>query len=224
MGQAKRRGSRDERIAQAKSQAQLNPRVHSPASAPINRPQTMADIARLQNAVGRLVDNLTTPVEINNQVTQFARMLSDREPVFLDCEPEPWSRQSCCDSNVAKYIETHGGSILCGYRIWYNGPLYIEGERHAVWTDGDVIRDVSFVDTGEAQVLFVPDEHGFDDAPPKIRFAFNDEDKGIISQLDAIERTMPKQRMSSERAWEVMPSYEQWLAGKRMPNLFVALG
>ncbi len=224
MGQAKQRGSRDDRIAQAESRAQIAPKMHSPKSGSIKLPQSMADIARLQHALGRLVDNLTTPAEINDQVILFAKTLSDQEPVFLECKPEPWSRQSCCDANVAKYIEHQGGKILCGYRIWYNSPLYIEGERHAVWTDGDVIRDVSFVDTGETQVLFVPDDQGFDDASPKVRFAFNDEDKGIVSQIDAMERTIPKQRMSPEKAWEVMPSYEQWLAGKRMPNLFATLG
>lgn len=55
--------------------------------------------------------------------------LSAMSPIFLDCKPEAWSRQSCCEMNVARYIEDHGGRMICGYRIWYNEPLYIEAER-----------------------------------------------------------------------------------------------
>lgn len=74
-------------------------------------------------------------------------------------------------------MKDNGGEMLCGYRIWYNEPLYIEGERHAVWSDGESIRDVSFVDTGETTVLFVPDNYGFDDVPSKVRLAFNEADR-----------------------------------------------
>jgi hypothetical protein len=166
----------------------------------------------------RLLEGITTPASINDQVLEFARTLSDKEPLYLDCQPEPWSRQSCCDANVLKYIETNGGRMLCGYRLWYKEPLYIEGERHAIWTDGNLIRDVSFVDTGETKILFVPDDRAFDAAPGKIRHVFDEADRATLATLEAMERAAPMRRLSPKEAWDIMPSYEQWLGGRRMPN------
>jgi hypothetical protein len=113
--------------------------------------------------------------------------------------------------------------MLCGYRIWYSAPRYIEGERHAVWTDGSQVRDVSFCDTGETRILFVPDDQRFEGARKKVRYAFEDADRQLVARFDAIERMAPIAQMSAEQAWAVMPSYEQWLAGDRMPNLIPTL-
>jgi hypothetical protein len=217
MGQAKTRGSREERISQARASAEKA--IELPVSRSISAPKTIIEHMALQKKASRLFANMTTPSEVSSLVLQFTRLLSDKTPIFLDCAPEPWSRQSCCDSNVAKYIEEHGGRTLCGYRIWYNEPIYIEGERHAIWTDGEVVRDVSFVDSGETKVLFVPDDKVFDGAPAKIRYAFNESDKITVAQFEAAEQLMSIRTMSPTEAWDQMPTYESWLAGKRMPNL-----
>jgi hypothetical protein len=172
-------------------------------------------IARLLDP---LIDGLTTPAVIDDQVTQFAQQLSDDAPMLLDCQPEPWSRQSCCDLNVAKFIEMHGGRMLSGYRIWYTQPRYIEGERHAVWTDGTTIRDVSFVDTGETKTVFVPDDRAFDDAPAKVRFAFDEADKQALAAYESLASLVPISTMPDGQAWDTYPTYEAWLAGERMPN------
>lgn len=215
MGQAKQRGTREERIAQALD------RKKGEATGLRGLPGQLSPVEFLNLRAGldRLRANLTTPTEINDQVLQFSRLLSSNGPVFLECQPEFWSRQSCCDINVEKYIEQHGGRALCGYRIWYNGPIYIEGERHVVWTNGEITRDVSFVDTGETRILFVPDELGFSEAPGKVRFAFNDVDKALLAQFEVMERAVPMVKASAQEAWETMPTYEQWLGGKRMPNV-----
>ncbi len=55
-----------------------------------------------------------------------------------------------------------------------------------MWTDGKVIRDVSFVDTGETTTVFIPDDIGFDDAPGKMRFAFEETDKAMLADYEAI--------------------------------------
>lgn len=222
MGQAKQRGSREERIAQAHARAEEAPKFRTQGPAQATMPQSFAEVLQLKARADRLFAGLTTPTQINEQVEQFAQTLSDQPPMFLDCRPEPWSRQSCCDANVAKYIESHGGRMLCGYRIWYNEPLYIEGERHAVWTDGEEILDVSFVDTGETTILFLPDGYGFDDAPPKVRFAFDESDKETLAQFETVERAMPVSRLAPQAAWDTMLTYEQWLIGERMPNMFPA--
>lgn len=216
MGEAKRRGSRTDRIAQAEHRARTE------AAQRAMLPASMQEAMDIEARCGVLFSRLTTPNSINEQVLQFARTLSTAAPSFLDCMPEAWSRQSCCDMNVARYIEDHGGRVICGYRIWYNEPLYIEGERHAVWADGDEIRDVSFVDTGETRTLFVPDEKAFDEAPQKVRLAFGDADKSVLAGWEAMMSTVPIQFNSPEDSWNSMPTYEQWLAGTRMPNLIPA--
>jgi hypothetical protein len=179
-----------------------------------------------ENDVGRLTaemfDPLTTPKSVTEQITKFASEIGAGAPVFLECQPEPWSRQSMCDMNVEKFIEEHGGSMLCGYRVWYTHPIYVEGERHAVWVNGDEIRDVSFVDTGEIQVLFLPDAvpgKPFDDAPKKIRRAFSDVHQKALKFYEDFEAVQHILEMPPAEAWRTMLSYEQWLTGQRMPNL-----
>lgn len=214
MGEANRRGSRTERVAQAEHRARTEA-AHRAAL-----PTSMQEAMDIEARCRVLFSGLTTPNSINEQVLQFARTLSTTAPIFLDCMPEAWSRQSCCNMNVARYIDDHGGRIVCGYRIWYNEPLYIEGERHAVWADGDRIRDVSFVDTGETRTLFVADGKDFGKAPQKVRLAFGDADKSALAGWEAMmSMAATIETMSPEDSWNCMPTYEQWLAGKRMPNL-----
>lgn len=218
MGQAKQRGTKEERIAQA--QARGPAKSSAPKSSA--RAYSPAEYAMANMAVGSLFENLTTPVSIDANVTEFAKMLSDQEPLALTCEPEPWSKQGCCDMNVEKYIEQHGGKMLSGYRLWYNAPDYIEGERHAVWTDGTVVRDVSFCDSGETSIVFVPDERGFEDAPGKVRHTFVKSRQAALAKFHEIEQSMIVQ-MPAEKAWNTMPSYEQWQAGARSSNSFFGI-
>nr|CUV31748.1 conserved protein of unknown function [Ralstonia solanacearum] len=219
MGQAKQRGTRDERIAQAQSRAKSDPAVSAARANGTALPGSLQEAMQMSERFKQLIANLITPSVVNAQVQQFAQSLSNSAPIFLNCQPELWSRQSCCDTNVAKYIEEHGGQMLCGYRIWYNEPLYIEGERHAVWTDGSHVRDVSFCATGETRILFAPDDRGFDNAPKKVRYAFEDADQQVLAQYETLERMVPHTQMSAEQAWATMLPYERWLAGARMRNL-----
>jgi hypothetical protein len=218
MGQAKNRGSKEERIAQAKARnATESVEVKPKASS-----YTQMDWMMANQMVGSLFNNLTTPASIDENVVQFAKMVSDKEPMFMTCEPEPWSKQGCCDMNVEKYIEKHGGKMLCGYRVWYNAPDYIEGERHAVWTDGTIIRDVSFCDSGEQTIVFVPDDRGFEDAAGKVRHTFIESRQAALAKFHEIDQALI-QHTTAEQAWEMMPTYEQWQAGARSTNMFVAL-
>jgi len=169
-----------------------------------------------------LIGTLTTPSEITDRVEEFCAQLSIEKPIFLDCQPEPWSRQSCCDGNVLEYIKKYNGEIVFGYRIWANEPAYIEGERHAIWRNGENLRDVSFVDTGETRTLFLPDapdrQLGFDDRPQKVRYAFTDHDRKLVLLLDRAEAAAPFGQMTREESWATMPTFEEWKTGKRMPN------
>lgn len=102
---------------------------------------------------------LTTPDELTVPILDFCNTLSDREPFYIDCRPEPWSRLLCCDMNVEEFIKRSGRGIsLYGYRIWTAGTDYIEAESHVLWHDPDKqeTRDVSFCQSGETRILFVP--------------------------------------------------------------------
>ena len=199
MGQAKLRGTKEERIA----------------NAILQDPMQMREWSR------RLFDGITTPTTINAQVSDFVAMLKAAEhttgdPIFLDCQPESWARHGCCDLNVDKYIKANGGHPVCGYRIWYKAPTYIEGERHVVWSDGLQLRDVSFSIDGEKLILFVPDDKSFDDRPDKIRHAFNSADARVLLRYEAREQEQ-RQRLpprSSAKAWKNQISYAQWLQGR----------
>ncbi|MGN4155908.1 hypothetical protein ACS0Y3_36810, partial [Burkholderia gladioli] len=110
-----------------------------------------------------------------------------------------------------------------GYRIWYNPELYIEGERHVVWTDMTRIRDVSFVSSGERRTVFVPDGTKFDERPRKVRHAFALADQRLLAQIDVLENETTYNRLDPKVAWETMLSYEQWLAGERMPDVWAQI-
>lgn len=219
MGQAKQRGSRMERVVQAQTR-QKESRSPRPPSSNAELMQMVSIASRLEPLLARL----TTPGVIDDKVKLFAQELSDKAPIFLDCQPESWSRQSCCNLNVAEYIKIHSGQMLCGYRIWYTEQRYIEGERHAVWTDGIDIRDVSFADTGETKIVFVPDGKGFDGAPAKVRCAFEEADKEALAAYEGVMSLASITTMPDEQVWNMYPTYEDWLAGKRMPNLIPGLG
>ncbi|WP_046657225.1 hypothetical protein [Lysobacter capsici] len=204
--------------------AKLRKKKQSDARIDIHNPTDRAIFMRELKA---LIANLTTPAEVSDRVIKVSAKLSDQAPVYLECQPEKWSRQSCCDKNVLEYAKIHGGESVFGFRLWSNGDIYIEAERHAVWRNGDTFRDVSFVDTGETRVLFVPDSPrvvgGFEAAPPRQRFAFTPRHRQVIAALNYMETLTPRHQMTSDESWEVMPSYEEWQAGKRMPNLIPAV-
>lgn len=52
-----------------------------------------------------------------------------------------------------------------------------------------------------------------------IRYAFEEADKQALAHLEILERARRVHHMPDEEAWETMLSYEDWLAGMRMPNV-----
>lgn len=183
----------------------------------------------LQAKMEKLIDpqKLTTPPEITQAIQAFCTKLNpDISPFFIEISPEPWCRQSCCDMNVNEYIKANGGEIICGYKIWYNDePIYLEAERHAIWSDGKNNRDLTFNSDGEEKILFIPDVQGktknLEDNEPRIRWAPHNKIRAIIRAFETIESQMPIERMSNEESWKTMPTFEEWQKGKRMPSMFL---
>lgn len=171
---------------------------------------------------------LTTPQTINEDILKFCRKISDTSPTFIEITPELWSRQSCCDLNVHEYIKLNGGSIVCGYKLWYNDPVYIEGERHAVWYGDGEYRDITFNSDGEEKILFIPDipekQSSLELNERKIRWCKDEATRALISQHEFFERMTPFQNMSDTTAWNTMLTYENWKAGERMSSLVPVIG
>lgn len=74
---------------------------------------------------------------------------------------------------------------------------------------------------GGKKVLFLPDDNaakGYEDRPMKVRKGFTQKARLLVKQLDENDRNVV--RMSNEKSWERMLSYEDWLAGNRMPNMW----
>ena len=191
-------------------------------------PTSLKEVSRMNKEIEKLFEpnKLTTPTEIDDNITAFCKAISDNEPVLLNVEPEDWSRQSCCDLNVQKYIEKHGGAILFGYKVWYNKPNYIEGERHAVWQAEDgTLKDVTFNADGEKEVLFIPDKSEMQTSleanKQKIRWGGTPKVKSLIGFHEQAESKIPMQKMADDVAWATAITYEQWLDGNRMPSMIL---
>lgn len=191
-----------------------------------NTQQISSNPIKLQQQIDALFDptKLTTPKGINDDIRKFCRKISKNEPIFIAVTPEPWSRQSCCDSNVAEYIKHHGGKVVCGYKLWGHAPVYLEGERHAVWFKDGEFRDISFNADGETLILFVPDEEEkqkeLESNDLRKRWGKDSVTKQLIKIVEQGERRMLKRTLSKEESWQKMLTYEQWLSGERMPSLF----
>jgi len=179
----------------------------------------------IQNGLQKLFDplKLTTPKSINHDIKIFCKTISDFDPFFVHIEPEPWSRQSCCDLNIHEYIKMNDGKIICGYKIWYNKPNYMEAERHAIWFKDGIYKDISFNSNGEENILFIPDilkkQNTLEENKSRIRWGKDTKTKQLIKAQENMERMMPMQQMSNEESWNTMLTYEQWESGKRMSNI-----
>lgn len=183
-------------------------------------PSVPAHVAAFFREWSNLIDHprITTPATIDENIAVFCTELSDKEPFFIECQPESWSRESMCNVNVAKLVEQHGGEMLCGYRIWYNGRDYAEAERHAIWINGQRRRDVSFSVDGETTILFVPDrlakQRDYDASPLKIRRGFTPAAQALIRRFES-EFDIPRVRMSDAEGWMRMQTYEQFLQTRK---------
>ncbi|MCZ6837429.1 MAG: hypothetical protein O7G85_16760 [Planctomycetota bacterium] len=170
---------------------------------------------------------LTTPTQIDENVKAFCKTINpDVEPIYLPTRPEDWSRQGCCDQNVKRYIQDHGGKLVCGYRLWYYKNLYIEGERHAVWQSPHCeYRDVSFSVDGECSIVFIPDVSDKQSAlnlnRDKIPHAIDPRLKQIAEQINNMYNSAYIEKVDDETAWNSMLSYEEWKRGVRRPSLTV---
>lgn len=170
-------------------------------------PDWFGDMLEMEN----IFNDLDTPRTVTEHVSRFCSSISSEAPFYIDSEPEPWSRDGCCDLNVMEFIKERGGRVLYGFRIWCN-DVYIEAERHAIWTDGESFRDVSFVADGTVKVLFLPDvaekQAELTSNKLKIRKALDPKYEEFVSFRSLMDVDLPP--CSAEEAWNISQTYEQW--------------
>jgi hypothetical protein len=170
-------------------------------------PSWLGDMLAMEN----IFNDLDTPRAITEQVSRFCSSISSETPFYIDSDPEPWSRDGCCDLNVMEFMKENGGRVLYGFRIWCN-DVYIEAERHAIWNDGESFRDVSFVADGTVKVLFLPDvaekQVDLTSNKLKIRKALNTKYEEFVATRSLIDVDLPP--CSPEEAWNISQTYEQW--------------
>ncbi|WP_316674846.1 hypothetical protein [uncultured Tolumonas sp.] len=217
---------RDQKKKKLKKQTSNN--AHS--SPIFGMPSSLDEMVSMQNELNKLFSpaSLTTPKKIDANIVEFCHQISDFNPIFLNIVPEDWSRQSCCDLNVQEYIKVNAGRIICGYKIWYNEPNYIEGERHAVWQGDDgTLKDITFNADGEENILFIADitekQSSLEANKQRIRWCKTEKVKSLIAFQEQTENFIPTQRMSDEVAWNTAITYKDWCDGKRMPNQFIKI-
>lgn len=168
------------------------------------------------------LDGLTTPEKIDQKVASFCRRLSSQASFFVNVEPELWSRQSTCEMNVQKLIEQIGGLQVIGYKIWYVKNKYIEAERHVIHLLNGAYRDPTFNTDGEMTVLFVPDKNPktpYVARPMKVREGFTQRARQFVVVKDQQDKLAVQ--LSNEDSWDRMLTYERWLAGERMANMWL---
>ncbi|MEC3890232.1 hypothetical protein [Xanthomonas campestris] len=169
-----------------------------------------------------LIKNLTTPKKIDLNVTIFCKSLNKKAPVYLEVTPELWCRQQCCILNAKKFVTENGGSLVNGYKIWYQRGKYIEGERHTVVrTEDGQFRDITFNADGETLILFSADDDesmDYDDRPLKLRRGFTNAALKLVAQLNLQDKLI--KQGTDEESWANMITYEEWLKGKRQGQYF----
>lgn len=145
---------------------------------------------------------LITPVRINGDIIKLCKSVSNFEPFFIKVEPGAWSRQSYCDLNVYEYIKLNNGKIVCGYKVWYNKPKYIELERYAVWFKDDIYKDLTFNANGDESILFIPDviekQNTLEDNKAKIRWGKDATTRQLIKYYVRAKKLIPMEQASNE--------------------------
>ncbi len=99
------------------------------------------------------------PEEINNDVIKLVNLLGIKTtPIYLDVNPEPYSKIVECFPNVNEKINRDGGTQCYGWQIWKT-EILIEAEFHAVWKSPDgELRDITPKQISIPRILFLPDQ------------------------------------------------------------------
>ena len=138
MGQAKRRGNREERVAQALEQAERGSR-----------------------AVDFSIHTRAALLE-KDYVQSFCEELdSAMAAVSVPCQPAAGRDFGECFTVVERKVAEAGGKFVLGWAIWERPGIWLEAELHAVWQnpEGELIDIVPRAVRFKA-IAFLPDSKG----------------------------------------------------------------
>ena len=101
------------------------------------------------------------PPEDSAAVEALRRALRlDRSAVRIAVCPEPSARDRNCFVTVRDKVDAEGGIMRLGWAVWQHGPLFIEGEFHAVFDPGCSTPWVDLTPHSHEsnEILFLPDD------------------------------------------------------------------
>lgn len=185
MGQAKKRGSFEERLKKA-----LSSKIK-----PIHAESEYLSLIRDEK-------NLKVPRIIDINVENFCNELRGAEPLYVRVVPEEYSQRDNCDLNVKNKIALDGGELKFGYKIWYLESAYLIAERHAVWFKNGEYLDITYDNELNNRILFVPDlEKGtnLESKLPRI-------DKALLKNLENIAKNS---NHNARTRWEIQKQQSQ---------------
>lgn len=101
----------------------------------------------------------TTPKSISEGILELCSdIVHSATPEYIPVRPPHDANIDDCFVNVAKKVESEGGSILHGWQIWEWIDVMQEAEFHAIWEPPTGERvDLTPKKNGEDRILFLPD-------------------------------------------------------------------
>lgn len=115
--------------------------------------------ARKQQERTHRKPNVSTPIEVTDQIRDFCTILADADlPEFVSVHPSSGSKFSNCYKNVEERVAAEGGEVVYGWMVMEWPSVLLEAQFHAVWQlpDGRLV-DVTPTADGEGRVLFLRD-------------------------------------------------------------------
>ena len=105
-----------------------------------------------------LLGSMVTPDSIDKNVNDLIRKVGTKtSPIYLDVEPESYSRVGECLPAVEEKIRRDGGTRVLGWQIWKTAIL-AEAEFHAVWkSPEEKLMDITPKPIPVPRILFLPD-------------------------------------------------------------------
>jgi hypothetical protein len=102
----------------------------------------------------------STPRKVSPEIRELCKDLGlgSAKPVFVNIRTVQGAVALDCFNTVKRHVETEGGGVCYGWRIWEIPGVFIEAEFHAVWRgpNGSLL-DISKKITQDDHILFVLD-------------------------------------------------------------------
>lgn len=108
----------------------------------------MANINKIKDAILPNIDS--------DQLKEIQKTLGCNKSIELNIEPRPHTKVDRCHSNVQRQVQWYGGESIQGYYIAVSeSNNQWTAIKHSVWQRDDELIDVTPVDDGRTQNVFI---------------------------------------------------------------------